>query len=760
MSGKKHWGACPAEWVHFDFLLGLTSDMLPVVSNPHAEISSHSKITTLGKTPSLYNSAGKVVGIVDWTSKQTTEAEVDRWATQSDYGICIQTRRLRALDIDVEGIESYDIRAAIGEFFGSWLPERRRKNSNKSLFAFIVEGDMGEGEIELCKRVMPVKGGMIEFLGNGQQFIAAGVHPSGVRYEWLDGVPMELPALTLERFEALWDMLEVQFATGKVSIARSRLATAPGLSGAQAANAPIDDDVSIHLEALSRGRDGEVYIECPFSEQHTTEGGGTDCVYFLKGTRGYEQGHFKCLHAHCAGRVDDDFIEALGINAAGFDVVELSAVEKVEAARAVAARGLDRVLSTNSDGKALATIENLHSVLMRPDLCGQYIRYDTFRDEIVWREFDKTIDHVNEHLQSKIDANASNKAVQHWKPFKDTDYTRIRIELATTGFLPIGRELVRDVIHNVAGLNRFDTAIEWLESLEWDGTERVADFMSKYMGAEENAYARAVSRYMWAAMAGRVLEPGCKADAAPIFVGEQYIGKSLAVASLVPDHRFFTEIRFDDQEDNLSRKMRGKLVAEFAELRGLYTKDLESIKAFVSRQYEEWVPKYMEFSTLYPRRLLFIGTSNKDEIFADETGNRRWFPVKVTVASIEAIQKDRLQLWAEGMSMFLERGVHHYYDKANSLAADARENFMITDIWEDHIARWLISEDIEGMKPENGEYVKIPDILHDVFSIDSRDMKKFDEMRVARILTKLGYEKRQKRINGIKCKVWIKNMVT
>ena len=123
MPDNAKFGATAGEWLHFDLILGLTSEMLPVVSNPDAVISSQSKIKKLGKTPSIYNRAGKVAGLVDWTSKVGTSAEVDKWSQVADYGICIQTRVVRALDIDVPDMAKAErIAAWWGRELGIELP--------------------------------------------------------------------------------------------------------------------------------------------------------------------------------------------------------------------------------------------------------------------------------------------------------------------------------------------------------------------------------------------------------------------------------------------------------------------------------------------------------------------------------------------------------------------------------------------------------------------------------------------------------------
>lgn len=179
MSDIQRWGATPEEWANFDLLLGLTPDLLPVVSNPQARVSPKSSLRSLGKTPSQYNADGLVVGIPNWTQRETTAEDIALWQKQADYGICIQTRRLRAIDIDVEDPKL--AMSIVGRFerqFGRKLPRRWRENSGKCLLAFLMPGGFP-------KRSFKVDGGgQVEFLGDGQQFVAAGVHPSGARYQW------------------------------------------------------------------------------------------------------------------------------------------------------------------------------------------------------------------------------------------------------------------------------------------------------------------------------------------------------------------------------------------------------------------------------------------------------------------------------------------------------------------------------------------------------------------------------------------------
>jgi hypothetical protein len=203
------YGASADEWLHFDLVLGLTADLLPVVSNPNAVISPQSAMKALGKTPSRYNGQRQAAGITDWTRYEATASDIASWSRERDYGISLQTRRVRALDVDVpDAAQAAAIREFIARHFE--LPTRVRSSASKFLVAFECEG-------ELHKRSFKCEHGIVEWLCGGQQFVAAGAHieKDGVsrsRYEWDGGLPDAIPALSIAQAEELWAKLVAQFA--------------------------------------------------------------------------------------------------------------------------------------------------------------------------------------------------------------------------------------------------------------------------------------------------------------------------------------------------------------------------------------------------------------------------------------------------------------------------------------------------------------------------------------------------------------------
>lgn len=198
-------GADKADWVHFDLVLGLGLDLLPVVPDAKATPGPFSRIKEFGKIPSSYDSEGMANGLKDWQNRTVSPADVARWSEDRRLSMCLRTGRsgVYAIDVDITDAESAStFYALIHQVAGGlFLPERARADSSKFLLAFRLN------DKTLKKRIIRVEHGIIEFLGAGQQFVCAGDHPRGSRYEWRGGLPDEIPTLDVEGFESIWTAL-------------------------------------------------------------------------------------------------------------------------------------------------------------------------------------------------------------------------------------------------------------------------------------------------------------------------------------------------------------------------------------------------------------------------------------------------------------------------------------------------------------------------------------------------------------------------
>lgn len=708
------WGATSEDWQAWE-ALGLTADLLPVVADPAAKRSPLSAIREPGKVPSRFNAAGEMVGFPKWTQHRSTDRDVGRWSRDSRLGICLQSRVVKGFDIDIADPVHAAAVADILELTLGALPTRGRSNSGKRLLAFRLA-------VDFPKRVIKTAHGNIELLSTGQQFIICSTHPSGVRYAWAGGTPTQIPELTMAEVDCAWQALVDLFALpdGASEERRGMVPTVP-----RSADDMTDPTVAwLDANGWVTGyeRDGKVFVRCPWEDGHSVDTGPSSTTWLPAGVGDFAQGHFKCLHASCSKRTDGDFLEEVGYTASSFDVVETLPNDKGDIEQPLPPFVRDR------RGAPLATINNVVMAVQRPDVCGARIGYDRFKDALLFGA----------------------AGCDKWRQITDNDYVTLRRVLERKGFVPIGREMMRDAVIAVSIENEFDSAMQWAEGLQWDGIERVNTFFADRFGVEPGPYATAVARYTWSALAARCVDPGAKCDMVPVFVGLQAAGKTTAVEAFCPIDEAFTEVDLGKKDEDLARQMRGKLVGEIAELKGLASRDAESIKAWISRRVEEWVPKYKEHGTRFYRRLVLFGTGNKDGILDDETGERRWLPMHVGKVDVAGIEADRDQLWAEGLWLFRRHGV--LWQDAFTLAPAEHSKFKVGDPWLEPIAGWLARDDMDG--PRSTAYVKTIDVLLSALGFNVQRITRKEELRVGKVMRLLGWKKGNRRVDGVLAKVW------
>lgn len=210
-----------------------------------------------------------------------------------------------------------------------------------------------------------------------------------------------------------------------------------------------------------------------------------------------------------------------------------------------------------------------------------------------------------------------------------------------------------DALVNVANLRKFHPVREYLESLpEWDGVPRVEQFFIQYFGAVNCDYVKAATEIWFLAAVHRIYSPGCKFDYTPVLTGLGGIGKSKSLAKL--GGAWFTDnLSFEDMRDKTAaEKITGKWIIEIGEMKGMRTMDVESIKSFLTRQTDRFRAAYGRHTNDIPRSCVFVGTCNIDTFLRDETGNRRFWPIKcyTTTDRTEGLTKDVVdQIWAEVM---------------------------------------------------------------------------------------------------------------
>jgi putative DNA primase/helicase len=170
------------------------------------------------------------------------------------------------------------------------------------------------------------------------------------------------------------------------------------------------------------------------------------------------------------------------------------------------------------------------------------------------------------------------------------------------------------------------------------------------LGVANTDYSRAVGSRWLISPVARIFRPGAKADCCLILEGPQGIRKSTALRTLAGE--YFTDELADLGSKDAAMQTRGVWMIELSELDSLSHSEVARIKAFMSRTTDRFRPPYGMRLVESPRQCVFAGTVNHSTYLRDETGGRRFWPVTCGQIDIEALGRDRNQLWAEAKAGF------------------------------------------------------------------------------------------------------------
>jgi predicted P-loop ATPase len=308
--------------------------------------------------------------------------------------------------------------------------------------------------------------------------------------------------------------------------------------------------------------------------------------------------------------------------------------------------------------------------------------------------------------------------------------------------LEVNVNTIEEAFLFITSQNEFHPVKEFLESLEWDGVERVSKAFKTYLNARmPEPYLSEVSRKFFLALITRIYEPGSKFDHLPVLEGTQGIGKS-SFGKIIVGPEWFMDGLPDLSDKDAALNLQGVWLVEMGELSSIYRSQLEAAKAFITRQVDKVRPPYGKRRVDLPRQCVFLGTTDKMDYLQDSAGNRRFWPVKVMACEFEQLEKDRLQLLAE--SKFI-------YDFANEplwLSGEAKiqsERIQETrrvetdgDEMQDLFLNWL------GL-PEKERNIDIKKIaINDLFNIgpfSTFQKTQSNRISAANVLRKAGYSR-------------------
>ena len=378
-------------------------------------------------------------------------------------------------------------------------------------------------------------------------------------------------------------------------------------------------------------------------------------------------------------------------------------------------------------GNIIGNVANALLALRENPALSDCFAYDEMRRTIM----------LTKRVPSKPARSGDNQSPQA-RPVRDTDATSLQEYLQHFGIPRIGKDTIFQAIEKHAQERGFHPVRDYLDGLVWDGQNRIDGWLVKYLGAEPSHVTDAIGEMFLAAMVARVFQPGCKADYMLVLEGKQGTGKSTACGIIGGDYfsDALPDVRLEKESAN---HLRGKWVLEIPELSSIKGAEDRALKAFLSRTTERYRPAYGRLEVEEPRQCVFVGTTNESVYLHDETGARRYWPVKTGKVDLDGLAHARDQLFAEAVHAY-RGGLEWWPDKEFERVhlkpiQDARFE---ADPWEETIAAFVADKST----------VMVKEIARGALEITADQLGTKENRRVTAVLERLGWKRSDKKRDG------------
>ena len=334
-------------------------------------------------------------------------------------------------------------------------------------------------------------------------------------------------------------------------------------------------------------------------------------------------------------------------------------------------------LEYTQQGKVKSTVDNV-KIIMENDI--------RLKDKLAYNEFN-----LRDTIKGKLPWDNENK-IRFWT---DDDDSGLRHYLGKAYDILRATQVINDATRLIFKQNKFHPVKDYLNSLIWDGEERVETVLIDYFGVEDNVYARAASRIFICGAVARIFNPGCQLDYVTTIVGKQGIRKGTFYRYMAKKDDWYTELATIKYKEAIEETM-GKWIVEMAEMAPTKKSEIEEMKAFITNKSKTIRMAYARNPIDIPRQYVLVASTNEPTFLKDPTGDRRYLPVdadmtKATKSIVKDLRNEVDQIYAEAVILYkkLKNKALMLNTEEEALASIEQDNHRIVDDEESTIIEFL-----------------------------------------------------------------------
>jgi predicted P-loop ATPase len=334
----------------------------------------------------------------------------------------------------------------------------------------------------------------------------------------------------------------------------------------------------------------------------------------------------------------------------------------------------------------------------------------------------------------------------------DSDTSRLLAWFERAERLRFGERTIEQAIPVVAERNAYHPVRTYLRELRWDARQRLPDVLATHFSCASTPYTRAIGVRWFIQAIARVMLPGCQADCTLVLESpQQGWYKTSAFRELVPVREWYSDTGIEIGNKDSMQTLHGVWIYGLDELDSLSRSEITRAKTFLTQTVDRFRPPFGKRPRDFRRQNVFVGSTNSTEYLTDKTGNRRFWPGRLLrPIDLDAIRRDRDQLWAEALSRF-ESGEKWHVDTPalRQMCEDEQRERVADDAWLPLVAEWLAAPEVTVPDPSDGLYayrtldlangITTADVLMGAIRMRASDIGRAEAMRAGDILRDLGF---------------------